>query len=281
VSLSEVLQWTVPSFLFLLVAAVSFFVGRSWYKSAKAKEAVKAAGKAKTMDASGAVIAPKQTFPRVHYDTPMSPAEQAEYDAAVQSTMDNPHIGEDYKRALVNAGIAKTPNGAGQSTEKEIHVSLLQDIKNEYKVVKGAFAKIKNAAGEVILNLENEARIAKADIEKLPEEIKAKIITILEEVQETLIVEIGNLTKVEVTGLSVSPLTVSGKAGDTATPSVTVNPPDATDKTLSFSSTNPTVATVDENGVITLVAPGSAAVIVKTNDGGFSTSVTVIVSAAQ
>ena len=67
----------------------------------------------------------------------------------------------------------------------------------------------------------------------------------------------------------------------TATLSATVAPDDASNKTLSWSSTNPAVATV-ANGIVTPVAPGTTAILVTTADGGFFASRTVnVVRAAS
>jgi uncharacterized protein YjdB len=53
--------------------------------------------------------------------------------------------------------------------------------------------------------------------------------------------------------------------------------PDATDKSVTWSSSNEDVATVDETGLVTAVAEGTAKITVKTNDEGFTDSITVTV----
>jgi uncharacterized protein YjdB len=52
-------------------------------------------------------------------------------------------------------------------------------------------------------------------------------------------------------------------------------PLNATDKTLVWKSTNPSVATVDENGTVTAVAGGSTRIIVSSVDGGVTETVYV------
>ena len=47
----------------------------------------------------------------------------------------------------------------------------------------------------------------------------------------------------------------------------TVLPEDATDKTVTWTSSDPAVATVDENGLVTAVAAGAATITATTNDG--------------
>lgn len=58
----------------------------------------------------------------------------------------------------------------------------------------------------------------------------------------------------------------------------TVNPTDATNKSVTWKSSKPSVATVDENGLVTAVAVGSATITVTTNDGGKTAVCDVTVS---
>ncbi|WP_171654190.1 S-layer homology domain-containing protein [Paenibacillus foliorum] len=66
--------------------------------------------------------------------------------------------------------------------------------------------------------------------------------------------------------------------GDTAQLKATVTPDNATNKMVSWSSSNPTVATVDVNGLITTIANGDAIITAKTVDGNFEAKVNVQVS---
>ena len=70
-----------------------------------------------------------------------------------------------------------------------------------------------------------------------------------------------------VTSVVFSPTSYSINAGATLTLAPTVNPANASDKTLTWSSNNEDVATVDADGVVTGVATGSA-VITATAVGG-------------
>ena len=62
--------------------------------------------------------------------------------------------------------------------------------------------------------------------------------------------------------------------GDTQTLSATVKPDDATDKTVTWSSSNTAVATVD-GGKVTAVAPGTATITAKAGDKTATCAVTV------
>ena len=68
------------------------------------------------------------------------------------------------------------------------------------------------------------------------------------------------------------------KAGESMQLSATVNPANAMDKTVTWSSSNTAVATVDANGKVTAVGNGTAVITVTTNDGSKTASVTVTVA---
>lgn len=86
---------------------------------------------------------------------------------------------------------------------------------------------------------------------------------------------------VAVTGVTIDE-TLSVNIGQTKTPSYTVAPAEATDKTVSFTSDNPAVATVNATtGAVTGVSKGTATITVKTADGNFTDTCTVTVSCAH
>ena len=83
---------------------------------------------------------------------------------------------------------------------------------------------------------------------------------------------------VSVTGVSLDKGTMELYTGNTAILTATVEPGNATDKTVIWSSDNEAVATVDENCTVTAVAAGEAIIIVTTVDGGFTATCTVTVT---
>lgn len=84
---------------------------------------------------------------------------------------------------------------------------------------------------------------------------------------------------VAVTSVTVAEAEVNLTAGENATIQATVNPSDATDKTITYQSDNTAVATVDANGKITAVSAGTATITVSC--GGKTTTVTVTVTAKE
>lgn len=84
-------------------------------------------------------------------------------------------------------------------------------------------------------------------------------------------------SNVHVTGVSLDKSTDSVEIGSTTTLTETVAPSNATNKTVSWSTSNSSVATVS-NGVVTGVSAGSAVITVTTQDGGFTDTCTVTVT---
>ncbi|WCN37946.1 Ig-like domain-containing protein [Aneurinibacillus uraniidurans] len=81
-----------------------------------------------------------------------------------------------------------------------------------------------------------------------------------------------------VTGVTIDPKTLILKVGEEdRTLQATVAPVSATNKAVTWISSNPAVATVDENGKVHAVKPGAATITVKTVDGLKTASCTVTV----
>ena len=82
---------------------------------------------------------------------------------------------------------------------------------------------------------------------------------------------------VSVTGVTIAPQTLDLKEGTTGTLTASVAPTNATKKTVSWTSSDEKVATVD-NGTVTAVAEGTATITVRTDEGGFTATATVNVT---
>lgn len=83
---------------------------------------------------------------------------------------------------------------------------------------------------------------------------------------------------VHVTSVSLDKNTLSMEEGDTEQLTETVLPSNATDKSVSWSSNNTSVATVSSTGLVTAVSAGSATITVTTTDGGYTASCAVTVT---
>ena len=84
---------------------------------------------------------------------------------------------------------------------------------------------------------------------------------------------------VPVTGVMLDQTELSLIVDGTAKLDATVEPNDATDKTVTWSSDNDDVATVDADGNVKAVAPGTATITVTTQDGSHTATCTVTVTA--
>ena len=74
-------------------------------------------------------------------------------------------------------------------------------------------------------------------------------------------------TETPVLGVTLDKASMSMTVGSTGTLTATINPVNAANKSLTWTSDNTAVATVDENGKVTAVAEGTAKITVKTVDG--------------
>lgn len=86
---------------------------------------------------------------------------------------------------------------------------------------------------------------------------------------------------VSATGVSLNTETLSLMTGDSETLVANVEPADATNKAVTWESSDTSVATVDENGEVTAVKAGEAVITVKTADGGFTDTCTVTVDCSH
>lgn len=86
---------------------------------------------------------------------------------------------------------------------------------------------------------------------------------------------------VAVTGVTLNQTTASVEVDKTLDLTATVAPTDATDKSVSWSSSDPAVASVDANGKVTAKKAGSATITVTTTDGEKTASCVVTVTAAD
>ena len=84
----------------------------------------------------------------------------------------------------------------------------------------------------------------------------------------------GVSTTVPVSGIKLDKSSLSLEIGEKATLTATIAPSDATNKSITWSSANSSIATVN-NGVVSGVAAGETTITAKTNDGGFTASATV------
>ena len=93
----------------------------------------------------------------------------------------------------------------------------------------------------------------------------------------TVTVDIPSST-VPVTSVSVSPTSKSLKVGGTVQLEVTVYPENATNKSVTYVSSKPSVATVSETGLVKAMVAGTTTITVTTADGNKTATATITVT---
>ena len=96
----------------------------------------------------------------------------------------------------------------------------------------------------------------------------------------TIRLQNGNLVMtaaIRVGGLTVSPKEVTMEVGGKSQLTATVTPEDASNKTVRWTSSDETIATVDANGVVTAKAVGTVTITATTVDGQYTASCQVTV----
>ncbi len=83
---------------------------------------------------------------------------------------------------------------------------------------------------------------------------------------------------IAVTGVNVTPASLSLNVNQTSTLSATISPSNATNKSVSWSTNNASVATVNSSGIVTAVAAGTATITGTTVDGSFTDTTVVTVT---
>jgi len=89
-----------------------------------------------------------------------------------------------------------------------------------------------------------------------------------------------NTSNVAVTSVSLSPVSATLSVGATQQLTPTVLPANATNKTVSYTSNNTGVATVNASGLVTAVSNGTATITVTTADGNKTSTAVITVSTA-
>ncbi len=149
---------------------------------------------------------------------------------------------------------------------------------DDYIVIKDPTRLNPDSSGEYILRKEVDYTVSYADNTEIGN--ATATITGIEHYTGSKAISF-NIVIVNVKAVSLDKKEITLTAGDTSTLAATVFPKNATYQTVSWSSGNNSVATVDQNGIVTAVSPGTTSIIVKTMEGEYSDSCSVTVKAAD
>ncbi len=97
----------------------------------------------------------------------------------------------------------------------------------------------------------------------------------LSSIQVTVIAKTPSV--IPVTGITLDPTSCELKVGKTQPLEVTVAPAEATNKKFTWTSSNEAVATINENGYVRGISPGTALITATTEDGGKTATCSVTV----
>mgnify|MGYP001661189844 CR=1 FL=1 len=138
-----------------------------------------------------------------------------------------------------------------------------QDVDDEFffSPDDASLEKIKRSAA-IILNLDCSKSMNGEKLSKLQSAANSFVQTLADNTTDPT----------EVSSVSLDRTSLTLIPGATSTLTATVLPATAKLKDVDWSSSNPAVATVDENGTVTGVSSGEATVTVKTRDGNFTAS---------
>lgn len=93
--------------------------------------------------------------------------------------------------------------------------------------------------------------------------------------------ESGHTSSVAVSGISVSPTTLNLTVDETAQLSAEIAPANATNKNVTWTSDNTSIATVNSSGLVTTKAAGTAVITARSADGGKTASTKVTVTSSS
>lgn len=109
-------------------------------------------------------------------------------------------------------------------------------------------------------------------------------ISVVEDGKESAKVAVPEFTTkaatVAVTGVTIAPKTAEVAVGETTRLTATMAPAKATNKKVTFSSSDKEVATVDADGTVSGIAAGEATITITTEDGAKTAKAVIIVAEA-
>ena len=137
-----------------------------------------------------------------------------------------------------------------------------------------------NATDKSVTWTSSDATVATVDVDGKVTAVKVGVATITAKAGTKSAQCAVTVNPVAVTGVNLNKTSLSLAKGSTETLIATITPSDATNKSVTWTSSNTSVATVDANGKVTAVGGGSATITVKTVDGNKTATCTVTVTVA-
>lgn len=137
-----------------------------------------------------------------------------------------------------------------------------------------------NASNKILFYSSSNPSVASVDSSgnMTGNKIGNAIITILAENKSTSY-KVSVVDKINLRGISISPETMTLTEGNTGKLSISFSPENATDKSVTWKSSNTGIVTVDTSGNIKAISAGNATITVTSNDGEYTASSKITVKA--
>ena len=185
----------------------------------------------------------------------------------------------------------KTATCSVTVTSKTINVTGVTIDKTELELVEGESAQLtatvspENASDKSVKWTSSDEKVATVDNAGKVTAVapgSAKItVTTTDGNKEASCTITVSAKKIPVEGVTLDKTELELVEGESTQLTASVSPEDASDKSVEWTSSDETVATIDNAGKVTAVAPGTAKITVTTNEGAKEASCTITVSAKK
>lgn len=165
----------------------------------------------------------------------------------------------------------------------ETELSLTED--EQFQII--ATVKPTNATNKEVAWSSSDENVATVDENGVVTAVEAGVATITATTVDGGFTATASITVeaevaiIPVTGISLNTTEITLTEGEQSQIIATVEPSDASNKAVVWSSSDENVVTIDENGVVTAVEAGAATITATTVDGGFTATASITVNAVD
>ena len=153
---------------------------------------------------------------------------------------------------------------------------LMNDIQTDYNTLRETIIDENQAA-----NLQGQITNLGSRLDAIETEINTELKNIIHSLQERIeALENSTPSTVRVQSVTLSNNSLSLNTGDKTTLTANIQPSNATNRNVTWSSNNQNVITVSSNGEITAVNSGNATITVTTEDGGYTATCSITVASS-
>ena len=236
---------------------------------------------------SGLIITPTEGEGKIYGDTPFTLPEDIDIPAGYTLTIDEGKtltipegVTLTNNGTIINKGDI-TKNGTIEGNQPIVPVTGVTLDKTSLTLTEGdtdtltATVAPANATNKTVIWSSSDTSVATVENGKVTAVGKGDATITVTTVEGSFPATCTVTVKVPVTEVSLNQTTMDLKVGESGELTATVEPADATNKNVAWTSSNESVATVDANGNVTAVSEGTAIITVTTADGNKTATCTV------